>query len=132
MDSIQKFCSDVEKIKKHARQEGASGEKSVVSQIKSLFVRNFRGLDSLAASFVDYWEETYIRPSTNCAEEPVQENIDRLVAMFSLLEGSSEFTDCLSDDDWKKLCGLTNIESEDLQIDTLNSLMMIFVDKKAL
>ncbi len=132
MDSIQKFCSDVEKIKKHARQDGASGEKSVVSQIKSLFVRNFRGLDSLATSFVDYWDETYIRTSTDSTEEPVKENVDRLVAMFSLLEGSTEFTDCLCDRDWKRLCELTNIEAEDMQIETLNRLMMVFVDKKAL
>ena len=131
MDSIQKFCSDVEKIKKHARSENQSGDTASIQQIKSLFLRNFRGLESLASSFADYWDETYIRASQNPSDEPTKENSDRLVAMFSLLEGSVEFTDCLTQDDWEQLCNLTNMEAEDLPIDLLNSLMMIFVDKRA-
>jgi len=131
MDSIQKFYSDAEKIKKHERQQGGDSSK-VVSQIKNLFIRNFRGMESLATSFADYWDEAYIRNSQTPAEEPTKENLDRLVAMMSVLEGSTEFTDCLVDSDWKRLCSLTNIEAEDLPIETLNDLMMIFVDKKAL
>lgn len=131
MDSIQKFCSDVEKIKKHGRQQNESLS-NVVSQIKNLFVRNFRGTESLAASYADYWDETYIRGSQTPADEPTKENVDRLLAMLSLLEGSVEFTDCLDDSDWKQLCALTNMEAEELPIETLNDLMMIFVDKKAL
>lgn len=131
MDNIQKFCSDIEKIKKHGRQNGSAAQ-DVVSEIKSLFIRNFRSLESLAGSFFDYWNEEYVRASGNPGDEPSKENVDRLAAMFSLLEGSVEFTDCLTDSDWKQLCSLTNMESEDLPMDTLNDLMMIFVDKKAL
>ena len=131
MDNIQKFCSDIEKIKKHGRQGGPASP-DIVTQIKTFFVKNFRGLESLAGSFFDYWNEEYILKSGNPGDEPSKENVDRLAAMFSLLEGSVEFTDCLTDSDWKQLCSLTNMESEDLPMDTLNDLMMIFVDKKAL
>lgn len=134
MDSIQKLYSDVEKIKKHVRSEKGSSYDGldVASQIKSLLARTNPQLSSLAESFADYWTNTYIRPSANPADEPTRENVDRLAAMQSLLEGSVEFTECLSKSDWKELCALTNYEAEDLPIDTLNSMMSIFVDKQAL
>ncbi len=134
MDSIQKFCSDVEKIRKHERSENPSryDATKVSSKIKSLFARNFPGMNGLAESYADYWEETYIRNSPDSSNEPTKETLDRLVAMFSLLEGSTDFTECLTDSDWKELCSLTNLEAEEMPLDTLNDLMMIFVDKKAL
>lgn len=134
MDSIQKFCSDIEKIKKHGRAEnpGAYDPTKISLQIKNQFIRDFKGMESLAQSFAEYWDDTYIKSSPSPVDEPLKENCDKLVAMHSLLEGSTEFTECLSDSDWKQLCSLTNLEAEDLPIDTLNDLMMIFVDKKAL
>ena len=133
MDAIQKFCSDIEKIKKHTGSESQNqNDSKTADEIKNLFVRNFKNLNSLASSFADFWDEKYIRQSACLKDEPTKENIDKLVAMYSLLDGSLEFTDCLADDDWKQLCSLTTMEAEDLPLDTLNELMSIFVDKKAL
>ena len=133
MDAIQKFCSDVEKIKKSVRSQNPVYDlDKACQQIKNLFVRNNRGMESLAQSFADYWENTYIKAASNSDGQPDKENLDRLVAMLSLMSGSTEFTDILSDDDWKELCSLTNMEAEDLPLDTLNDMMSIFVDKKAL
>ena len=123
MDSIQKLYSDVEKIRKHCRTEKGSSYDGLelAEQIKSLLARTNPALPSLAESFAEYWTNTYIRPSANPADEPTRENVDRLAAM-----------QCLSKSDWKELCALTNYEAEDLPIDTLNSMMAIFVDKGAL
>lgn len=124
MDGIQKFCSDIEKIRKH--------EKSVSEGAKNLLVRNFPNIKNLAQSFADYWDETYIKASPDQSKEPTKENVDKLVALYSLLDCDTEFTSCLTDDDWKNLCSLTNLEAEDMDLDILNNMMMIFVDKKAL
>ena len=65
-------------------------------------------------------------------EEPTQDHIAKLAAFQSILEGSAEFTECLTQEDWKELCSLTNMEAEDIPIETLNDMMMIFVDRQAL
>ena len=133
MDSIQKLYSDIEKIKKHGRanSSGYKGQE-VSSQVADLFTRNNRHLESLASSFSDYWMNTYILTSSNMEEEPTQDSIAKLAAFQSILEGSAEFTECLTQEDWKELCSLTNMEAEDIPIETLNDMMMIFVDRQAL
>ena len=133
MDSIQKLYSDVEKIKKHYRQENPHNYDGVkvCEQVREMFCRTNPALSSLAGSFADYWISTYIINSTSPADEPKQESVQILAAMQSILEGSDEFTECLSQDDWKELCSLTNYEAEDLPIDALNDMMTIFVDKQA-
>ncbi len=133
MDSIQKLYSDVEKIKKHARKDSPSAYDcmSVAEEIKQMFARSNPQLSSLAESFATYWTDTYIRPSAAPQDEPTEEHVKILAAMQSVLEGSTDFTDCLSEQDWKELCSLTNYEAEDLPLDALNNMMMIFVDKQA-
>ncbi|MBO5607067.1 MAG: hypothetical protein J5930_04155 [Treponema sp.] len=134
MDSIQKLYSDAEKIKKHERADHPSDYSGlrVCSRLGECFVRSHPGVESLASSFVDYWIHTYIDVSESINEEPVTENIDKLAAMSSVLDGSSEFTECLTTEDWKELCSLTTFEAEDVDIDALNGLMSLFVEKQAL
>ena len=133
MDSIQKLYSDIEKIKKHHRSNSATyNAQEVCSQVADLFTRNNRHLESLALSFSDYWMNTYILTSSNMEEEPTQDSIAKLAAFQSILEGNAEFTECLTQEDWKELCSLTNMEAEDIPIESLNDMMMIFVDRQAL
>ena len=133
MDSIQKLYSDIEKIKKHHRSNSATyNAQEVCSQVTELFTRNNRNLESLARSFSEYWMNTYILGSENVPEEPTQDSIAKLAAFQSVIEGSTEFTECLSQEDWNELCSLTNMEAEDIPIETLNDMMMIFVDRQAL
>ncbi len=133
MDSISKFISDIEKIKKHERSEHSSnynGER-VCLDIKKLFISNNRNIESLASSFADYWLQNYIYTSSDLKNEPTATNIDRIIALESILENSTDDTDCLTNEDWKELCSLVNMEAEDLPLDLLNDLMIIFVDKQA-
>ena len=64
--------------------------------------------------------------------EPSEENLARLAAMQSLLEGETEGTECLTDDDWHELCELVNEDAAELPLDALNNMMAIFVDKQSL
>jgi len=134
MDNISKFLADIDKIKKHDRAEhnnNYDGER-VCLQIQKLFISNNRSFESLAASFADYWMQNYIYASSDIKSEPSQDNINRIAALQSLLENSTDDTDCLTKKDWKELCSLVNMEAEDLPIDLLNDLMIIFVDHQAL
>lgn len=135
MDNIQKFYSDVEKLKKHYRANNSSynGE-AVCRQVQDLFAKNTRGMGSLGDSFSEYWLNTYILNSPNINEEPTAESTEKLCAMLSLLENSDDpkDTEALTKQDWKELCSLVNLEAEDLPIDLLNDLMIKFVDKQAL
>lgn len=135
MNSIEKFSSDVEKIKKHYRAEhqAYSGE-AVCDQIADFFEQQNREVASLAHSYANYWKETYILPSQNMDDEPTSEHIAILQGMLALLldlEDSWEFTECFTQADWKQLCELTNYEAEDLPLELLSSLMKNFVDNQA-
>lgn len=136
MDSIQKFYSDIEKIKKHYRSEHQSyNAEEVCKQVVSLFERNNGHAPSLAQSFASYWLNTYIIPSSSLADEPTAEHTEILGAMEALLQDPEEswsYTECLSSSDWKELCSLTNYEAEELPLELLSSLMKIFVDEQAL
>lgn len=132
MDNIQKFLSDAEKIKKHYRAEhpGKYSGTAVCEQICNLFIRNNRTYEQLAAAFAQYWMDTYILGSADQESLPTSENLDTLAAMQSLLDNDSQQINALSDKDLKELCQIVNMEAEDIPIDVLNSLMMIFVDRQ--
>ena len=134
MDDIQKFLADVEKIKKHERADngGRYDGGRVCRKISELFISNNRSLGELGASFSDYWMQTYVSHSNDPANEPSAANLDKLAAFQSLLDGDADGTSCLTNADFKELCDLVNYEAEDLPLDTLNQLMTIFVDKRAL
>ena len=133
MIDLQKFFADVERIKKRERADHSSYDSSrVVESVIELFVSNNRDMTSLASSFADYWQKTYIAPSSQREEEPIRENIDRLAAMQSLLDGETFATEILNAKDWKELSSLVNFEAEDIPMDMLEKMMMIFVDKQAL
>ena len=123
MDTIQKFSSDVEKIKKSSETQSAE---KVIDALADLLVRAHPDLSSLALSFSQYWVELAKSEglSASCTE--------KLCALHALLEGKPEFTASLSQKDWKELCSLTGFEAEDIPLEALNSLMAIFVEKRAL
>ena len=133
MDSTQKFISDIEKIKKYERANctGSYNGEKVCNQIRDLFERNHKDAESLAGSWWEYWYDSYIR-GNDMNEAPDTNAINKIAAMQALLENQAEDAEALNDKDFKELCSLTNIEAEDLPIDLLNDLMMIFVDKQAL
>lgn len=136
MDLIQKFNSDIEKIKKYQRAENAGNydSKKCCHQITALFERSNSFAGELAGLFADYWIETYIEKSTCPEKEPSEENTEKLLAMHALLNQTQtqEDTKALSDSDWKELCQIVDFNAQDIDLDLLNSLMTAFVDHKAI
>jgi hypothetical protein len=135
MNDSQKFYADVRRLMKYERAQngGRYNAKAVCTKIASLFASSNTGLGSLPDSIADYWTKTYIDSSIKPDSEPTEENLDRLAAMQTFLDGTAdETTDILSAQDWQELGDMVNYEAEDLPLDVLSTLMTILVDKKAL
>lgn len=132
MDLVQKFYSDIEKIKKHNRDSSGKLNVAVVkNQIASLFENNNRGMCNLPQSLCDYWLTEYVDPELDSgATEISSAVIDKLCAMYSFLTGDSE-TQALTEKDWQKIGEAVNYEADELDIELLTTLMSTLVEKRA-
>ncbi|MFA6855769.1 MAG: hypothetical protein WCR31_01040 [Treponema sp.] len=134
MTDIEKFRSDIQRIVKRERNQNGGRYDAVHAsrQAAELLVRNARLPGALPRSIADYWLSQYIQNSISPENEPTDIHTDKLGAMMSFLNGSTEDGDLLSDDDWIEIGQLTGCEAEDLPIEVLSALMTILVDRKAL
>lgn len=133
MTDIGKFLSDIQRIKKHDRQNhsGNPDYNRIFRELNSLFLRSTSCPADLARSVFEYWENEYVFSSQNQKEEPSEENSQKLAAMLAFLENSDEFQSVLTQKDWQELRDLVNYEAEDLPVDVLQSLMRVLVEKGA-
>ena len=133
MTDIGKFLCDVEKVKKHARNNkpGFSGYNDIRDDIRNLFERATSCPMGLPGSIYEYWENTYVFNSTDLMYEPSDENTGKLAAMLAFLNNSDEDQDLISDEDWQEIGRLVNYEAEDLPVNILQELMMVLVSKGA-
>lgn len=133
MTDIGKFLSDVEKIKKHARNNkpGFSGYNDIRDELRNLFERATSCPMGLPGSIYEYWENTYVFNSSDLTYEPSDENTGKLAAMLAFLNNSDEDQDLITDQDWQEIGRLVNYEAEDLPVNILQELMMVLVSKGA-
>ena len=133
MTDIGKFLSDIQRIKKHDRQNngGNPDYNRIFRDLNSLFLRSTSCPADLARSVFEYWENEYIFNSQNQKEEPSEENSQKLAAMLAFLDDSDEVQSVLTQKDWQELRDLVNYEAEDLPVDILQSLMRVLVEKGA-
>lgn len=133
MTDIGKFLSDIQRIKKHDRQNngGNPDYNRIFRDLNSLFLRSTSCPADLARSVFEYWENEYVFSSQNQKEKPSEENSQKLAAMLAFLEDSDEFQNLLTQKDWQELRDLVNYEAEDLPVDVLQSLMRVLVEKGA-
>ncbi len=132
MTNIGKFLSDIEKIKKVARQKlAAGGYNGIREEISRLFENTTTCPTDLPHSLFEYWENKYIFPAVDLTWEPETANCERLAAMLSFLEDTDEYFDTLTDEDWQEIGRLVNFEAEDLPVEILQTLMSVLVSKGA-
>lgn len=133
MTDIGKFLSDVDKLKKHIRQNnsGNCDYNKVQKDLKNLFERSTTCPTDLPISIYEYWEDEYIFSNADLSEEPTSDHIGKLGAMLAFLDNSDEDEDLLSQKDWEEIGQLVNFEAEDLPVDILQELMMRLVDHSA-
>lgn len=135
MTSIDKFLSDIQKTIKfdRANNGGHYDAKRACTQIAKLFANNNRNLGSLALSLSDYWLNTYILGSEDLANEPSEQNIERIKAFqsFADSEEDADFS-VLTSDDWETLRDFVDDEAENLDLDSLQSMMNLILQNGAL
>ena len=90
MTDIGKFLSDVEKLKKHDRQNngGKPDYNRIADDLRRLFERSTSCPGEFPGSIYEYWEKQYIFNSQNIAEEPCRDNLEKLGAMLAFLDNS--------------------------------------------
>lgn len=133
MTDIDKFYSDVQKIKKRERADNPvyDGKKASLA-VASMFESMNRDLGDLPRSIGEYWITNYIDTSTDISNEPTDEHVEWLLTVLSFLDGSLEPNMDLPKKDWKALLDFINYEAESLPIDVLTDLMAVIVSKKVL
>ena len=135
MNLIDKFLSDIQKTIKYDRANngGHYDAKRVCTQISKLFANNNRNLGSLAVSISDYWLNTYILGSADLANEPGEENIERIKAFQSFCDADEEADySILTADDWETLRDFVDDEAENLDLDSLQNMMNLILQNGAL
>ena len=87
MTDIGKFLSDVEKLKKHDRQNngGKPDYNRIADDLRRLFERATSCPGELPGSIYEYWEKQYVFNSQDIAEEPCGDNLGKLGAMLAFL-----------------------------------------------
>lgn len=133
MTNIDKFYSDVQKIKKKERSENPiyDGRKASLA-VASMFESMNRDLGDLPHSISEYWMNNYIDNSSEVENEPTDEHVEWLLTVLSFLDGSLEPNMDLPKKDWKALMDFINYEAESLPINVLTDLMAVLVSKKVL
>lgn len=135
MNTIEKFISDIQKTIKYDRANngGHYDGKRACTQITKIFQANNKNLGNLAVDIGDYWLNTYILSSEDAANEPTEQNIAKIRAFQCFFENDvSEDLDALSSEDWETLRDFINDSAEDIDLDSLQNMMSILLDKGAL
>lgn len=134
MTDVEKFTSDVAKLKKMDRHEhnNTNDYNRLSNPLASLFARASQVEQSLANTIFDYWEKTYIWNQTDLSEVPSDDDIAKLAGFLAFLNNSDENCELVTDEDWRNLAELVNFEAEDMDISKLTELMSILVDHHAL
>ncbi|MBP5602678.1 MAG: hypothetical protein J6X78_08095 [Treponema sp.] len=133
MTDIGKFLSDLDKVKKFARNNkpGFSGYNDIRDEIRNLFERATSCPMGLPGSIFEYWEDKYVLNGADLTYEPSTENAAKLGAMLAFLDNSDEDQELITDEDWQEIGRLVNYEAEDLPVDILQELMSVLVSKGA-
>jgi len=134
MTDVEKFVSDVAKLKKMDRHEhnNTIDYNRLSNPLADLFAKSSQVDKSFANTIFDYWEKTYIWNQSDLSEAPSDADVSKLAAFLAFLNNSDENAELVTGSDWKTLAELTNYEAEDMDIEKLTELMSILVDHHAL
>lgn len=135
MTAIEKFLSDIKRILKYDRANngGHYDAKRACTEIARLFERNNPNLGSLASSISQYWLNTYILTSENLENEPTEENVAKIKALQSFVDNiDDEDLNILTKDDFENLKNFIDEAEEEIDLDTLQNMMGILLEKGAI
>lgn len=135
MTTIEKFYSDIQKAIKfdRANNGGHYDGKRACASICRLFETYNRDVPEVARQISDYWLNTYVLPSADAANEPSEANVAKIRAFHSFMNNDiSDSLDALSQDDWENLRDFVNDSAETIELDALQNMMSVILDRGAL
>ncbi|MCR5289973.1 MAG: hypothetical protein K6E51_08290 [Treponema sp.] len=134
MTVAEKFYTDLHKMIKYERANTGSSfdAHTLCEKIATSFSNNNRGMGELPAAIAHYWISQYIDNAQDPSTEPSDNSLVALTAFQAFLDNSSEYTEVLTDTDWKELASMVNCEAETLPLDMLTTLMSTLMEKNAL
>lgn len=127
MNSMEKFYSDASKLIKKCPPEKFNEE------LSALFCRAVSIYDKRAAvlanDFADY--RLNLLPATDVADKKEQtEAVEWLYKIFALLTGNFEKDMDFTTDGWEQINIIISAAAYELDIDLLNSIMSVIVERK--
>ena len=135
MTTIEKFYSDIQKANKYDRANngGHYDGKRACQSICKLFETYNRDVPGVARQISEYWFNTYVLESEDLANEPSEANLEKIKAFHSFVNNDvSETLDVLTADDWENLRDFVNFEAETIDLNALQNMMSVILEKGAL
>ncbi len=122
MNTIEKFYSDAMKLAKKPSDD-------FTNEMTRLFCRTVslhdKRLIELGNDFADYWERLYTEGKLS-----KEESVEWLYNMLSFLNDEFEDDMDFAQEDWEQINMIVSASAGELDMDILNMLMMIIVDRK--
>ncbi|MEL3913665.1 hypothetical protein [Treponema pedis] len=123
MNSMEKFYSDANRLIKTCEQT------EFYEELSSLFCRAAASYDKritvLAKDFADYGFTIYGND-----KQPKEDAVEWFYKIFSLLAGSFETDMDFSDEDWEQINLIVSAEAGETDMDLLNTVMAVMVERK--
>lgn len=135
MTAIEKFYSDIQRTIKYDRSNNGGhydGQRACI-QITKLFENYNRDVPGIAKQISDYWMNNYILTSEDLINEPSELNQNRIKAFHSFINNDiSESLDVLSSEDWENLRDFIDSEAETMDLNVLQNMMSVILEKGVL
>lgn len=125
MTDLDKFASDADRVLSRALKPGATA-RAAATELSRLLASSVRGLEPLAEGFALIWERRF---ADSLTPGNARAAVDWLVAAFAFLSDAFAPEMDFPDDDWEDIRELLSAEAEDLDMDTLTSMMTVIVER---
>ncbi|WP_253693643.1 MULTISPECIES: hypothetical protein [unclassified Treponema] len=125
MDTMEKFYSDGIRLAEKQDKDGAEFD----SRLTEIFCKAVSLYDkqakALANDFADYWLSEYSE-----GRQKKEEAVEWFYKIFSLIAGNFEKDMDFPQEDWEQINLIISSEAESLDMDLLNSIMTVIVERK--
>lgn len=140
MTRLDKFFSDIGRVAGTIRADssGSGSAQSVRSKLLDLFSTELAGCpgltDGLVSDVCAYWNEKYgaVIASSESTADAVADAVDWLGNVAALFSGCFEDDMDFPAEDWRELKEAVSAEAVDMDMQTLSSVMTVFVSRGVL
>ncbi|UTY29121.1 hypothetical protein [Treponema putidum] len=127
MDTMEKFYSDASRLVERFSKDGDTA--GFDSRLTEIFCKAVSLYDKqaqvLANDFADYWLSAY-----SAGRQKKEDAIEWFYQIFSLIAGNFKDDMDFPQEDWEQINLIISSEAETLDMNLLNSIMTVIVERK--